>query len=180
MMLLPVPLCAAPDEVDDDPVAAGAQHRDKGADRRKRPAHIGGQHRIDQIVVERFEVVMRDHPGEAGGVDQDVGAPEAILNRGGNLADLRAVFQRQVHCLVAVAGQLGDQCCGTIGSLVVAYDDARPRSGEQPDACRTDAAAAAGHHRDLAGKRKRIFRCHHDNLIDWLKIRIRQIPPGAG
>src|SRR6516162_7259122 len=33
--------------VDNDPVACGAQQRDKSADRRERPAHIGGQHRID-------------------------------------------------------------------------------------------------------------------------------------
>ena len=37
----------------------------KGADRHERSAHIGGQHRIDQIVVKRLEVMVRDHPGEA-------------------------------------------------------------------------------------------------------------------
>ena len=52
---------------------------------------------------------MRDHPGEAGGVDKNIGAAEPVLDRGGNLADLGAVLERQVHRLVAAAGQLGDQ-----------------------------------------------------------------------
>ena len=136
-----------------------AQQRDKGADRRERPAHIGGQHRVDQIVVERFEIVVRHHPGKSRGIDQDVGAAEAVLDRRGDLADLGAVFQRQVHRLVATARQLGDQRRRPVGSLVVADDDLRPRAGEEPHACRADAAAAAGHDRDLAGERIGSCRC---------------------
>ena len=134
---------------------------DKCTDRRERPAHIGGQHRVDQIVVERLKIAVRDHPGEAGGIDQNVSAAEAIFDRGGYFADLGAVFQRQVHRPVSVPGQFGDQHGGAVGALIVADDHARSRSGEQPHARRTDAAAAAGHHRDLAGKREWAPCRHH-------------------
>ena len=126
MIELPVPCCAAPEEMlTITPSPDCAQQRDKGPDRRERPAHIGGQHGVDQIVVERFEIVVRDHPGKAGGIDQDVGAAELVPDRGRNLADLRGVLQRQVHRLVAVAGQLGDQRRRAVGALVVADDDTR-------------------------------------------------------
>src|SRR6516164_2366695 len=48
--------------------------------------------------------------------------------------------------------------------LFVADDDARSRAGEKPHARGTDAAAAAGHHRDFAGKRKGVLG-RHQHLV---------------
>ncbi len=64
MIELPVPCSAAPEEMlTMTPSPDSRQQRDKGADRRERPAHIGGQHLVDQIVVERVEVVVRAPSG---------------------------------------------------------------------------------------------------------------------
>ena len=50
---------------------------------RKRTTHIGGEDRIDQFVGQRFQVGMRDHPGETGGVHQHVAAAVFPLDDGG-------------------------------------------------------------------------------------------------
>ena len=124
MIELPVPCSAAPDEMlTMTPSPDSLQQRREGADRRERPAHIGGQHLVDQIVVERFEVVVRHHPGEPGGIDQHVGAAVFLAHRGGDLADLRGVLERQAHRLVAAAGQLAHDRIGALDALVVADHD---------------------------------------------------------
>ena len=144
MMLLPVPRCAAPDEMlTMTPSPDRLQQRREGADRRERPAHIGGQHLVDQIVVERFEVAdartMRVKPAE---LTRMSARPNSSLDRGGDLRLICAVSSSG-RCIgrVAAAGQLGDDRVGAVDALVVADDDARPGLGEQPRAGRADAAA---------------------------------------
>ena len=73
----------------------------------------------------RFEVVVRHHPGEPGGIDQHVGAAVFLAHRGGDLADLRGVLERQAHRLVAAAGQLAHDRIGALDALVVADHDLR-------------------------------------------------------
>ena len=150
MIELPVPDCAAPEEMLTMTPSPDSQQRDKGADHREGPPHIGGQHLVDQIVVERVEIVVRHHSGEPGGINQDVGAAELLPDRVGDLADLGGVLERQMHRPVSAAGQLADHGVGALGPLVVADDDPRSRFGEKPRAGRADPAAGAGDDRDLA------------------------------
>ena len=119
-------------------------------------AHIGGQHPVDQIVVERVEIVVRHHPGKPGGIDEDVGAAELLPDRRGDLAYLGGVFERQMHrpveAGVSAAGQLADHRVGALNALVVADDDARSRLGKKPRTGGADPAAGAGDHRNLAAE----------------------------
>src|SRR5215831_14430347 len=140
MMLLPVPLCAAPEEMltmTPSPVArsngtkarivangprtlavstasirlSSSASRSLCATIRVKPAEltrisarpnpcltasatlrICALSSIDQIIVERLEIIMRDHPGEAGRIDEDIGTAEPVLDGVGYLADLRAVL----------------------------------------------------------------------------------------
>jgi hypothetical protein len=61
------------------------------ASQERTAAHIRRQHRIDQIIVECFEVCVRHHPREPGGIDQDIGAAELVGDRGRNPTDLRGI-----------------------------------------------------------------------------------------
>ena len=100
--------------------------------------------------------MVRNHPSEPGGIDQDVGAAEFLSDRCGDLADLRAVLQRQMHRLMeaglAAADQSADHRIGAVEALVVADHDPRAGLGEQPRAGGADAAAGAGNDRDLAAE----------------------------
>ena len=181
MIELPVPDCAAPEEMlTMTAVARLAQQRDKGADRRERPAHIGGQHLVDQIVVERVEVVVRHHPGKPGGIDQDVGATELLPDRGGDPLDLGGVLERQIHRLVAAAGQFADHGSGAVDALVVADDDARSGLGKQARAGGADPAAGAGDDGNLAVQGSANLRRHHSlpsgSIADATR-RIRVLSP---
>ena len=86
--------------------------------------------------------------------------PNSCPDRVGDLVDLGGVLQRQTHRLVAVAGQFGDHGVGAVDALVVADDDARAGLGEKPRAGGADAAAGAGHDRDLAGQGRILLQRH--------------------
>src|SRR5271165_3055315 len=147
-------------DVDDHPIARLTQQRSKRADHRERPAYISRQDRIDQIVIECIEIGMCDHPGEAGGIYEDVGTAEFILHRRGRVADLGAIVHWDAHRAVAVARDLADQRGGARRALVVTHRDARSGGREPAYGCGADAAAPASHNRHFAGKPQSIVSLH--------------------
>ena len=103
---------------------------------------------------------MRDHPGEPGGIDEDVGAPEFILHRRGGSSDLSAVLHWDAHRAMATARDLADQRRGSGRALVVTDGDARSGGREPAHGRGADTAAAAGHNRHFADKRKGVLGRH--------------------
>jgi hypothetical protein len=69
------------DDIENDQAVPGClQERGEGTDGRELSAPIDGEHAVDQLVVQRFEIGVRHGLGEAGGVDQDIQATEAPLD----------------------------------------------------------------------------------------------------
>ena len=135
MIELPVPCSAAPDEMlTMTPSPDSLQQRREGADRRERSPHIGGQHLVDQIVVERFEIVVRHHPGEPGGIDQDVGAAVFARAPPRRPCGFRAVSSSGRRIALWPLPASFAHRAGALDALVVADDDPRAGLGEQPRA----------------------------------------------
>ena len=59
-------------DIDDEAMPARLEQRPAGAHRGKGAAQIDRQHEVEERVVERAQIGMRDHPGAAGIVDEDV------------------------------------------------------------------------------------------------------------
>jgi hypothetical protein len=114
----------------------------------------------NQIIVQCFQIVVRHHAGEAGRIDQDVGASAGLADRGRDLADLARVLERQMHCHMAAAGQFGDQRRRPVGPFVVADYHPRPCRRQTAHARSTNAAAAPRHHRHLAGQQSLVPHRH--------------------
>ncbi len=108
---------------------------------------------------------MRHRLGEAGGIDQYVGAAECLRDSSGEVANAVAFGERQLQRGMALAGQATNKLRGAFGAAVIADDDGRTFGGEHADGGGADAAAAAGHHRDFAGERRRRSR---SRVIAWI------------
>jgi len=74
---------------------------------------------------------MRDHPGTAGIVDEDVEPALGVADRGGEVFDFAGILGRCAARPVAGAGQARNQPVGRLGIAAKGDDDARPRLGEE-------------------------------------------------
>ena len=102
------------------------------------------------LIVESPQIDMRDHPGAAGIVDQDVEPALGRADRGGEPFDRARILRRRAARPVAAARQARNQPIGGIGVAPKGNHDPRPRLGEEPGCRRTQAFAAAGHQRHLS------------------------------
>ena len=129
-----------------------ARQRREGADHGEGAAHICHHDGVEQRIVDGIEIAMGRRLGEARGIDEDVAAAIGLANGVGRAAHGRGVLQHDAHGAVAAGGQRRDHRVGARLPGVVADHDGRAVLGEHADRGGADAAAAAGHHRDLAGK----------------------------
>ena len=129
---------------------ARLEQRLAGAHRGERAAQIDRQHEVEEIVVESAQIGMRDHPGAAGIVDQDVEPALGFADRVGEAFDRARILRRRAAGAVAGAGQARDQPVGRLGVIAEGDDDARPGFREQACGRGAQAFAAAGHQRHLS------------------------------
>ena len=152
MMLLPEPRSrGARRDVDNDPSPIALSSGTKARIVAKGPRTLAVSTAVDQIVVERFEIVcgtIRVNPAEL----TRMSARPNPADRRGDLADCARVFERQVHRLMPRARQFAQPtlrrgrhpCCSR-----------RPRARQprrKAARWRRRCRSAAGHHRDLAGQ----------------------------
>src|SRR5436309_13205177 len=100
MIELPVPLCAAPEEM--LMMTPSPDSRRNGTKARivaKGPRTLAVSTWSIKSSSSASNVV-RHHAGKAGGIDQDVGAAELLADRRGDLLDLGGVLKRQMHRLM--------------------------------------------------------------------------------
>ena len=71
------------------------------------------QHRIDQIVVECFEVGMRHHPRDPAN-SPGCRRGQLVGDRCRDPADLRGILKPQMHRAMSSSGQLAYQLLGVI------------------------------------------------------------------
>ena len=100
--------------VDDAASPTLAQERREFSDDRERATHIGDQHSIKEIVVERREIGVRNWPGEPGGINQNIG-PTVFLGynlfRGSNgFHCLKLYVQRTVTAAGKPGNDLSARC----------------------------------------------------------------------
>ncbi len=106
-------------DIDDEALPACLEQLLAGARRGKGPAQVDRQHEVEKRVVERAQIGMRDHPGAAGIVDEDVEPALGRTDRGGEALDGACILRRRMAGAVAVAGQARDQPLGRLGIIAV-------------------------------------------------------------
>ena len=144
-MLLPVPTIAAIEEMLTITASRRLLHQGRECSNcRKRPAHVRGENRVDQLVRQGLQVVMRYHPGKPGGVHEHVAAPILLLDHRSRGADQGRFQHRDPHCLVARSGQFRYDSLCLLGFAVVANNNSCARLSQAPGGGRSDRATPAG------------------------------------
>src|SRR6516164_7939450 len=90
---------------------------------------------------------MRDHPGAAGIVDEDVEPALGLTDRGGESFDRTSILRRGTAGAMAGAGQARDQLLGRPSVIGKGDDNTRPGLGEPARRGGTETFAAAGDQR---------------------------------
>ena len=145
-------------DVDDDPAAGRAlrsRRRPEAPDRGDRATHVRPQDRVDQLVVERVEVVVRDEPRDPGALTSTSQPPSSSL-------DLARDATERAHCRSRRRRGRGAARPGapprgprSFTRAPVPDDDAEAVAGERATDGGADSARAARHDRDGRSEKRR-------------------------